>query len=269
MKLPLPALMWLLSTLLFQAKPTPFDVKPTGGINLHFSLEVDGSPLTLDSLRYSNRFGERFALTSAAFYVSNLRLLRPGREPFILPQDSSYFLIRAGDAASQTIPLPTIPQGSYAGIEFMVGVDRLRSVSNLSNRTGVLDPTEASERDGSMYWEWNSGYIFLKLEGFSPQAPLDPTGLRSFQYHIGGYGGYDTPSPNNLKRIQISFPQPLLLDSRHVTELSLAVNLNQVFNGPSPVRISQTPSVMFSSAARLIAENYATMFSFKSIHARQ
>ncbi|CCH57540.1 hypothetical protein BN8_p06721 (plasmid) [Fibrisoma limi BUZ 3] len=234
-------------------------------VSIHFSLQVDEQPLTLDSLRYTNRFGERYALSSLAFYVSNVRLLRGEQAAYAIPQDSSYFLIRAADRPSQTLSLPQVPPGTYTGVEFIVGVDSLRSVSDISHRTGVLDPTEVTEEDGAMYWEWNSGYIFLKMEGYSPQAPLDPSGRRSFQYHIGGFGGYDEPGLNNLKRVRVLFPRALTVGKGAVPQVNLAVNLNQVFDGPNPIRLSRTPSIMFSPASKQVADNYATMFSLQSI----
>ncbi|XWW48616.1 hypothetical protein JYG30_25145 (plasmid) [Fibrella sp. USSR17] len=247
--------------------PISSQTNASARVEMRFSLEVDQKPLTLKSGRYTNRFGEAFSVSSLAFYVSNLRLLRDGQDPFVLPQDSSYFLIRASNQPSQTLPLSAVPAGTYSGIEFVVGVDSLRSVSDLSQRIGVLDPTEVTEEEGAMYWEWNSGYIFFKLEGYSPQAPTDPSGVRSFQYHIGGFGGYDEPGLNNLKRIQVIFPQPLLLGNQTRVQVDVAVNINQVFNGTHPIAIQRMPSVMFSSNSQQIADNYATMFSVKSVKA--
>ena len=65
---------------------------------------------------------------------------------------------------------------------------------DVSQRTGVLDPSGAG---ADMYWTWNSGYIFFKMEGTSPAA----TGMgNSFMYHIGGFGGYSAPTINNIKQ---------------------------------------------------------------------
>ena len=69
---------------------------------------------------------------------------------------------------SQEVVLKNIPAGDYNQITFTIGVDSLRSTMDVSKRPGVLDPAQG--HDG-MYWTWNSGYIFFKMEGISPAAP--------------------------------------------------------------------------------------------------
>lgn len=78
-------------------------------------------------------------------------------------------------------------------MSFILGVDSLRSTKDLSERTGVLDPTAAG---GDMYWSWNSGYNSLKMEGTSRSLPMGG----DFMYHIGGFGGYSSATINNIKK---------------------------------------------------------------------
>lgn len=80
--------------------------------------------------------------------------------------------------------LKNIPAGEYKEIRFLLGVDSLKSIAPASERTGVLDP--ADRWRWKSYRMWNSGYIFVKVEGTSPQAPLDSaSNSNKFRYHIG------------------------------------------------------------------------------------
>src|SRR5690606_20878888 len=112
-------------------------------------------------------------------YISNIKLQTNSGVEYVVPQDSGYFLIMEDEPSSQVITLSNVPAGDYDKITFTIGVDSLRSTMDISKRTGVLDPTQG--HDG-MYWTWNSGYIFFKMEGTSPAAPADQD--HKFYYHI-------------------------------------------------------------------------------------
>ena len=67
----------------------------------------------------------------------------------------------------------------------MPAVDSLRNTMSIDKWKGVLDPGGSMMEDG-MYWAWESGFIFLKMEGTSSKAS---TANGKFYYHIGLYGG--------------------------------------------------------------------------------
>ena len=113
-----------------------------------------------------------------------------------MPQASSYFLIDESNVAAHEAEL-SIPEGEYKTLSFVLGVDSLRNTMDVSQRTGVLDVSGAAT---DMYWSWNSGYIFFKMDGTSPAIPA-MGGV--FQYHVGGFGGYSSPQPNNLRTITL------------------------------------------------------------------
>src|SRR5574343_96432 len=77
-----------------------------------------------------------------------------------IPQDSSYFLIEETNADSKVLEL-RVPEGNYKSVKFIIGVDSLKSTRPVNERTGVLDPSGAA---AGMYWVWNTGYIFMKME---------------------------------------------------------------------------------------------------------
>lgn len=168
-------------------------VNGTGKLVIEFDNRAGDHDLVLNH-DYVNSSGETFSVSKLNYYISNIILTRNDESQFTVPQDSSYFLISEEHDGSQRVVINNIPSGDYNKITFTIGVDSLRSTMDVSKRQGVLDPAQG--HDG-MYWTWNSGYIFFKMEGTSPSASADQD--NKFYYHIGGYGGYETPGLNNIR----------------------------------------------------------------------
>ncbi|WP_420149548.1 MbnP family protein, partial [Spirosoma sp.] len=157
-----------------------------------------------------------------------------------------------------------IPAGDYAGLTFLIGVDSLRSLSDLDKRTDVLDPG----LNNGMYWDWNSGYIFLKLEGKSAAAPAAQN--NEFFYHVGGFGGgYNGKKTiNTLRSVTIPFLSNVANVELNTTPtIQLKADVMKVFNGATRLSIAQHPSVMFDTYSTTIADNYAQMFSYDRMQA--
>lgn len=220
---------------------------------------VGGKTLMIGTDTYRNAAGEQFNITTFNYFISNIRLLKKNGDEYMVPQDSSYFLVKENDPESKRIRL-RIPRGQYTAITFTLGVDSLRSTTDLSHRTGALD-ISGGMLEG-MYWTWNSGYIFLKLEGNCEQAAVDRTGQRKFRYHIGGFGGYSKPSLNNIRTVTIDLPADGIINARNNgrNRVLLQADALYVFDGKTRISIAQKPSVMFGDFSRIIAENYAAMF---------
>ncbi|GAB4040384.1 MbnP family protein [Spirosoma gilvum] len=241
---------------------TSFDPVNTGKLRIAFDNVVGSSDLKLGSATYQNSSGESFTITKFNYFISNIKLRKADGSDYVVPQDSSYFLVQEEKPASQTITLSKIPAGSYTGLTFMVGVDSTRSLENISLRTGVLDP---ALNDG-MYWDWNSGYIFLKIEGTSPVAPAAQN--NAFFYHIGGFGGgYNGKKTlNNLRTVTLAFTDKAAnVQTGSTPSVRIITDAMKIFNGPTQLSIAQHPSVMFDDYSPNIANNYAQMFSYDRI----
>lgn len=242
----------------------PVIVTKSGQMRIAFDNVVGSSDLKLNSSTYQNAAGESFTVTKFNYFVSNIRLRKDDGTDYVVPQDSSYFLVQEASPTSQTISLNNIPIGKYTGLTFTIGVDSLRSLADISKRTGVLDP---GLNDG-MYWDWNSGYIFMKLEGISTLAPA--TQNNTFFYHVGGFGGgYDGKKTiNNLRTVTLPFGNDVASVQTGVTPIvRLTTDALRVFNGSTQLSIAQHSSVMFETYSTNIANNYAQMISYKGIQA--
>jgi len=237
--------------------------QPAEHVTLNINNVAGGSPLVLNDRTYTNSFGEQFTITTLNYFISNITLRRKDGSEYIVPQDSCYFLVREIDSTTKRIPL-TVPKGEYTAIHFIIGVDSPRSTSDLRHRTDALDISSGMLE--GMYWTWNSGYIFFKLEGICEQAKPDMTGLRKFHYHIGGFGGYDKPSLNNIKEVTIDLTEHGIINTNNKKQVTVNLNadLLQTFDGKNKISIVKQPNIMFGVQSKFVADNYSAMFSHVS-----
>ncbi|MCS6822454.1 MAG: hypothetical protein NZ551_11385 [Microscillaceae bacterium] len=234
-------------------------------IKLEFDNVAGNQNLQLNSTTYTNAVGEQFTVSLFNYYVSNFVFKTAQGNEYVVPQDSCYFLVQESNRNSQVVKM-RVPEGDYTEVSFVIGVDSLRNTMDVSRRTGSLDVANLTG-ENKMYWSWNSGYIFVKLEGNSPAAPADPTGARRFRYHIGGFGGYSSRTINNIKTTTISFGNQHAKVRKGKSPLvHLEVDVLKVFNGSTNLSIASHPTVMFSPFSVNIANNYQKMFSFHHLH---
>ena len=238
---------------------------PGAALTIEFDNVVGTKNLVLNGPSNTNASGEDFVVTKFNYFISNIKLLRADGSSYTVPQDSSYFLIKEDTKESQFVKLKNVPVGDYSGVEFMVGVDSLRSTSPVEKRKGALDP--GGSMDDGMYWAWNSGYIFMKLEGTSTKAT---SANSKFYYHIGLFGGYNEKTVNNTKVVKLSFGTlKATVSTDDTPEVHLLVDVLKVFDGPATkVSIAQYSSVMSQLPVKSqeIANNYSNMFTVDHIH---
>ena len=231
----------------------------TGQVKLKFDLTVNNKKLFLQQSNYSNNSNENYTVDLVKFYISNIKFISKEGKTYIVPKSDSFFLIDASNSLSLT-PTLQIPQGEYNSLEFNLGVDSLTNTLPSEQRVGVLDIGI-----NGMYWEWNSGYIHFKIEGKSPQSTI---ANNIFKYHIGFYGGYNTPTVNNNRNIKIDLQSAGIAQVQNElsSDIHLMVDLGKIFDGPNQISIKNTPIVMTTGPHAKIADNYASMFTHDHTH---
>lgn len=237
-----------------------FDLHAQSTITLHFDNVAGDKDLVLNSGKYINAAGEEFNVNILQYFISNVQLTTADEKIIIVPQDSSYFFVQEDDSLSQQCTIH-VPPGHYKSVSFVAGVDSLRSGSKIDKRKGVLDPSATN-----MYWGWNSGYIFLKMEGISMAAPEDAIGLKKYRYHIGGFGGYNSPAINNIKNVQLDLPgEGFEVKENSKASIFIKADVLKIFGGASSLSIAEHYSIMFDTFSTVVADNYASMFSVASV----
>ncbi len=205
---------------------------------LQFVHVVGKAPLVLFDSIFHNRFGEPFVVNKFKYYISGIELTDDKQTTTSL--NDQYFLINEEDSTSKIITLPG--KRSLRKISFLIGVDSAHNVSGV--QTGSLDPMNA------MFWTWNSGYVFAKLEG---QSDASPAAQHSFSWHVGGF----RQKENALRRVTLELPSNSNQDM-----VRIQADLLQWFDAVRPMKITVTPVChQPGEMAMMLADNYARMFS--------
>lgn len=230
---------------------------------LQFDNRVAGRKLVTDSVSYATPQGDTLTVSLLQYFISNIGLRKSSGEKWALPQAGNNFLVKQSDDTSRRIVLD-VPAGVYKELSFLIGIDSATSTLPIEQRTGVLDPAQGMSGGEGMYWTWNSGYIFFKLEGSSPSVPRDKTGFREFQYHIGGYGGYNTPTINNLRRVTLALPEktPLRIRANRPSVVHIRFDVAAVIKG---LDLATQHHIMLTPESSHIADNYAAGFTYGGI----
>jgi len=230
----------------------PLNTEEKGTFNLEFENVVNGSPLVLNTQSYSNANGDRFNISVFKYYVSNIKLTKSDGSVYAVPE--SYLLADAAKPESLLNSLSNIPVGDYTKISFLIGVDKERNLSGA--QTGALDPIHG------MFWTWNSGYIFVKLEGTSPQSTAANNALT---FHIGGI-----VDPNNtIRSFSTDFnpANPLRIRTDKKPQLHFKVNAASLFTGKQNINFGTLNFTMGGANSAIVADNYVNgLFELDHIH---
>ena len=219
--------------------------KKTGTLKISFINTVKSSPLVLDSTEYSNPFGETYHVSRLKYYISNI-VVNNVQHSF--NETDSYHLIDANDTASLNFSFET-PVNNYNSISFIIGVDSIKNVSGA--QSGALDPMHG------MFWTWNSGYIFFKLEGQSAASTIFN---KRIEYHIGGFAGM-----NNALQ-SVTLPLQLQVHEGKTSAIIIAADIDKIWQGAGDLQIATTPATMTPGVlSKKIADNYSNMFTVKEV----
>ena len=241
-------LAFVLTGVLFVASCTPDEPEAeTGTVVLEMEHIFEGEAFTLGN-NYTTSNGDVITPSKFSYYVSNISLSNDdGSNTYDVP--NSYYIVDIADAESLEISLEGIPNGEYSKVNFTIGVD---STSNVSGaQEGALDPANG------MFWSWNMGYIFLKLEG-TTQAGTD------LRYHIGGFRW----NANNIRTIETAVPTGSMINiNGSSSTVHYMVNVGEFFKNPMDFDVEATPDVAMPNAASvMISENYKDMHMIHHIH---
>jgi hypothetical protein len=200
--------------------------------------------------KYINAHGDTFSVSMFRYYVSNIKLKKSDGSYYT--ETESYHLVDAKDSANTCkLTLLNVPVGTYISAELMIGVDSARNCSGA--QTGDLDPAK------DMFWSWNQGYIFMKFEGYS--SSVAPANAHNVEYHIGGF----KYPYNNTRKVTIPFAVLLQVATDHSPKLMLKTNLLGLFQAPTVISFSASPTIASPNSAVPLANNYANIFSFAGI----
>ncbi|WP_192823917.1 MULTISPECIES: MbnP family protein [Rufibacter] len=240
------ALLSIILTLMlsFSCSEDPEAVPQSGEVTLVFDHVVGNFPLSLEDLEYTNANGDGFRVSKFQYYISNLVFRKADGTEYHQPE--SYYLVDESIPSSKLVSVKDVPPGDYSGLSFTIGVDSARNVAGA--QTGALDPANG------MFWSWNTGYVFLKLEGTSPQSKNG-----GLVFHTGGF---QAPH-NSLRTVSLPFlaGQKLRVEASRTPRVSLSADVLRLFQGVNTIRFSELSSTMGGANSVKVADNYTRMFT--------
>ncbi|HRH64981.1 MAG TPA: hypothetical protein PLU53_01660 [Bacteroidia bacterium] len=190
---------------------TPVVPGPTGDMQVFVSNEIDGQPIQLGELIYTNAAGNLYQVDLLKYYLSNVTLIKADSTEYNL---KNYELINAAVDTTCQFSGSGIPNGNYTRMRFNLGIDTARN--HTGAQEGDLDPING------MIWTWNTGYIFFKHEGiFRTTAGTDT----SLLYHYG----------TDPVLVTVDLPLTNFEIKGNSRKVFLTFNLNQLYSNPTVV----------------------------------
>lgn len=196
-------------------------------------LNFQNEPLVLNDKKYVTKTNDTVTITKMKFYLSNIVLeLEDGTQ---YKESNSVHLVDAENMGSLEFNLKNVPDLKIKKIRFNIGIDSLTNVSEKFD--GDLDPALG------MYWAWNTGYIYMKLEGKSSSCT---SVKKEFQFHIGGY----LPKQNAMQEIELKIDENQIINievelSKWLDSLSLKETNSIMIPGEKAIAMARIYKNMF------------------------
>ena len=144
-------------------------------LGISFQHTLTGKPLILDSLRYETSANETFSISRLSYLLSEFELQGMSGSWQAVPNSIQW--IDAMKHRTQIL-LDSIPEGDFKAIRFSIGLSEAvnHSDPNLYAAKHPLNPSL-----NNLHWNWQTGYIFLALEGTYRQSNGQ---LSGYVYHF-------------------------------------------------------------------------------------
>jgi hypothetical protein len=211
-------------------------------LSIKFNHVANGVPLLLGDTNHINAFSEPYTITRLKYYISNVTL--QAKDRFV----SSKEIFLQDASAEESINIGIV-SGEYTALSFTVGIDSILNCSGAQEAS--LDPLKG------MFWTWNSGYVFFKLEGYSTASTAD---LHRIEHHIGGYKAGNNAS----RKVELLFNKPLHIPTGKgaTTVIEVKMNLDKYWHGKNDIFIASTPLVLVpGDLSKKSADNFLGIFS--------
>jgi len=220
----------------------PVDTNTTGTAQIEFehTWGMMGDHFHLNDWFVQPTTGDSLNFSDLRYYVTDVSLTDVNGNVWEEPE--SYYLIDIEDHMGGIFAeINDVPAGDYTSMSFLLGVDSSRVAEGA--QPGVLAPSD-------MFWSWNSGYIFLRMEGASPNA-VDNGG--AFVFHVGGW---KEPNVASVRKT-IDFEGQVMEVHRDVSP-TVHLNVNMAHIWHDGTNLGEVPTIHMPGQA---AKNMMTHFS--------
>ena len=215
----------------------------TSDLVLNFEFKVGSQPLELGTGEYIFANEDTVGIDKFKFILSNLTLNKVDQSQW--KNEDGYYLVKASNGSSNyQLTLENVPIGDYSSMEFHIGMD---SAMNFKPESFPI----LFQQEG-MYWDWNTGYKFLVMEGRYISTSLStPNNTIGFITHIGDM--------INLNILSFQFSQDLTITTGETRGLNFEIDLGKMYTNPNRLSFKEVNNrnIMGGPNAGLVSENYA------------
>ena len=230
-------------------EPAPVVMPSSQSLTLRMTPKVGNKPLTFNS-SFETENNERYTLSMFRYYISNISLLKNDGSEHKL--DGKVLLVNAN---TPDYNLGDIPAGDYTGISFFVGID---------SATNHLDPTihpvshPLAIQSPAIHWSWNSGYIFLMVEGSCDTTDTNKDELTYGQYSHGMF--FHIGMDPLLRKVKLG-NSPFTVSANTNKVLTIQSDINKLFSGIDLKTQNTTHTMGTMPLATKAANNIPAMFT--------
>jgi len=244
-----------------------------GQFSLEFDNKVGAEAVALNAsgstdYPFTTAMSQEFNLQTLGYYISRVELTGPNGESYsdevstgaTSEEVKGFYQVVESNESSKSIALENVPVGTYNQITFTLGVEADYVEDGATG--GVLDPS-----NGGWLWNWDSGYIFFKMEG---TAPASTSTDNTFKFHIGGWKEIagNASLVNNVKRITLEFPSSAEVTTSSDEQAHIVLDLLEILDGHHAVDFSTTSRVMSPVAGADYAHSLEEAFMVHGIHTK-
>ena len=194
---------------------------PTGTVRLHFTFSVDGDELQQDTILYQNAAGNRYEVTEAQYFISNVILTMSDGTQYAIKSDKCAHYVDA-DIPGTLVWLPNdaLPVGTYTSVSFVFGLAPELNVTHAY--------TDAPENNMSWPVVLGGGYHYMKINGrwLAPDGTTHP-----FNLHSGRVLTAEGDTLEHSFTVTLPLSQKTL-SKDGVMDIALDMNVNRWFTSP-------------------------------------
>ena len=128
---------------------TPIDLM------IHFTQTVDGNPLTVNEMIYTNQSNQQYSIQTLRYLISDITLHADNGNNILL--DEVHFIDISIDS-TLLLNIPTIENNNYTSISFTMGLDSIKNQTNSYLNENFFPSFSWPEFLGG-------GYHYMQLEG--------------------------------------------------------------------------------------------------------
>jgi len=241
-----------------EKKPIGGSQEPAGKLKFNFEHYVDGSPVVINAMNYTNAAGNQYLIYEAQYFVTDMVIYKHDGSSKMIKDWTDYHYVDTNIPSTFLWEVyDSIPIGEYDSIAFHFGFTDSKNISymfsNIPEKNMIW-----TEPDGG-------GYHYMKING----KWLDTNNsTRGFAFHLGRgqhYNASGLPIPPYIDNsFRVSLPgSDFTIDDGKITEITIRMNIEKWFKEPNIYDHNQWGGDIMEKqpAIKLAIENGWNVFS--------